>query len=174
MVKILLTGLLCTLGTTVYASTYEFPDGYKCDKREYDVGLFDCSKIIIKYKDGFKVKYWYAKKYIVASISYKNGVRNGITKKYYNGKLSEEIPYKNNKIDGIVILYDDNAQIESNTPYKNGKKDGVTRGYSDGELIYEIPYKNGHKDGIEKNYRDGKLIYETPYKNGKKNGETTA
>ena len=44
-------------------------------------------------------------------------------KEYYeNGQLSEEIPYKDDKIDGIVKKYYENGVLKCKTTYTQGQK----------------------------------------------------
>jgi len=91
------------------------------------------------------------------------------TAKIYNtdGKLREEIEYKNSIKHGMSIDYS-NGRKE--TPYIDGKKDGKELHYQNGELISETRYKNNKKDGVHIQYHKDKIWVEESYKDGKKDG----
>ena len=61
---------------------------------------------------------------------------SGCVKRDYhsNGKLWEEIPYKNNKREGIGKWYYENGDLVNEIPYKNDKREGMTKWY----------YRNGN------------------------------
>jgi len=62
-----------------------------------------------------------------------------------------EFPYKNGKLEGIVMVYKENGKLWREKPYKNGRAEGITRTYYEsGELKYEEPYKNDKAEGIAK------------------------
>ena len=49
-----------------------------------------------------------------------------IIKEYYpNGALMHEIPYKNDKIEGIVKIYYETGNLKNEISYKNGKKTDI-------------------------------------------------
>ena len=87
---------------------------------------------------------------------------------YENGQLHYEIPYKDDKRDGIMKWYYENGQLEVETPYKDDKENGVKKWYyKNGQLGVETHYKDGKKDGIEREYyENGQLESEALYKNG--------
>lgn len=90
-----------------------------------------------------------------------------VKKEYYdNGKLKEEIPYKNCKKEGIEKWYYKNGNLKKEIPYKNGWLEGISKKYyENGKLQAEIPYKKSLQDGMEKAYyENGKLKYEAPFK----------
>ena len=109
---------------------------------------------------------------------------------YDNGIIKTRVLYKNGKLSGDYISYDENGQKEFEGTYKNGLKDGKwTEWYtqSDGskmeERIYKEDiidgkwtrwYKNGQKSS-EKTYKDGKPdgLYTEWYENGQKKFEWT-
>ncbi len=112
-----------------------------------------------------------------------------------DGAKSDEIPYKNNKIDGIVKDYYDNENLRSETTYVNDKKHGPSKEYNDDKELFiecnyfddelhgmckryygnkeEIPYHHGKIHGIMRIWswnKDKILIEETEYKYGNKDG----
>ena len=100
---------------------------------------------------------------------------SGCVKRDYhsNGKLWEEIPYKNNKREGIGKWYYENGDLVNEIPYKNDKREGMTKWYyRNGNLESEEPYKNGKREGIVKEYyENGNLKVEIPFNNNGVNGD---
>ncbi|AQQ59943.1 hypothetical protein XJ32_07430 [Helicobacter bilis] len=100
---------------------------------------------------------------------------SGCVKRDYhsNGKLWEEIPYKNGKREGIGKWYYENGDLVNEIPYKNDKREGMTKWYyRNGNLESETPYKNGKREGMSKwYYENGSLKAETPFNNDGVNGD---
>jgi len=164
-------------------------------KRYYEVGSI---KTIIKYdKTGDKGKavfYWddgtkmavgnYVNQNIKDSIwnyyatdgvlimqeIYKNGKKNGISKKFWrNGKTSQEVPFENDIINGAYREYYESGQKLIETLYKKGKNDGLFyRYYESNRVAIKGYYKNNVMDGKWQYFdNEGKLIQEIIYKDGK-------
>ena len=98
---------------------------------------------------------------------YKNGKRNGLTKKWYkNGQLRSETNYKDGEKDGIHKVWYENGQLEWEGNYKDGQYEGLWKAWwKNGQLELEVNYKYGLKDGLCKNwYENGQLGYERNYK----------
>lgn len=78
------------------------------------------------------------------------------------------------RLDGEIISYFENGQVDEFKPYTAGKLDGTEKHYDeDGNLLIEIPYRDGARHGMQINYYgedggpEGARIYEeTRYKNG--------
>ncbi len=129
--------------------------------------------------------------------SYKDGKQDGLTRLYQNGKIAGEISFKNGVRDGMTYCYGIHPCSLSDTSYKDGKKHGIEKlYYKKGVPKAFTAYKNGRKHGVEKKwyeisykissttfyvdgkaegigkeyYVNGKLERETPYKNGKREG----
>ena len=90
-----------------------------------------------------------------------------------NGKLEIEIPYKNDKAEGIAKVYFESGNLNIEIPYKNGKKEGIKRWYyANGNLEGEIPYKNGKREGTAKEYdKMGNLQIEMSFLNDMLQGD---
>jgi len=103
----------------------------------------------------------YNEKGLLTSYStFKNGLKNGIAKKFYdNGKVEFEITYKDGLKNGLTKWFYENGGIYRETIYVNGLKDGIQKKYyEDGKLMAEIPYKNGViKPGLKEYMKSGKL-----------------
>ena len=130
------------------------------------------------------------------NVTDKNGKKQGVWKKYEQGKLLYEGQFKDNVPYGTFKYYHKNAKLKSVTEflqgvhkvkttiyYENGRKasegafvdqqkDGKWQYYSESEtLIKEESYAEGKRSGIWKTYSpDGKLLEECNYLNDKRNG----
>ncbi len=96
-------------------------------------------------------------------VSYKNGMRHGISKMYFEtGELMSVSSHKDGLTHGTVEQYTETGVLWYRGEYKNGKLHGVQRTYLEtGELFNEVPFKNGLLDGIPKTYNpEGSLIAE--------------
>jgi antitoxin component YwqK of YwqJK toxin-antitoxin module len=103
-----------------------------------------------------------------------NGLRNGITKWYYDGTGVQEweTPYVNGKIQGNEKAFYESGALEYTIPYVNGVMLGVKKFYyENGKLKAEEPWSNGKLNGLVKDYNEEGTLKETvQYLNGKING----
>ena len=107
--------------------------------------------------------------------------KNGIVKIYLpSGYLYMEISYKNNLKDGMTKIYFENSkQVALKQNYTKDKLNGIARCYSMvGKLEKEEPFVNGVKQGWEKTYnydescfKEGYLEKKIMYAKNQKNGE---
>jgi len=76
---------------------------------------------------------------IASETHYKDGIKDGLYKKYSeNGIVLEEIPYKNNQFFGKVIYRDIHGKVISEGMYEKGLKKGIWKFYENGKLIKEV------------------------------------
>ena len=76
---------------------------------------------------------------IASETYYKDGIKDGLYKKYSeSGIVLEEIPYKNNQFFGKVIYRDINGKVISEGMYERGLKKGIWKFYENGKLIKEV------------------------------------
>jgi antitoxin component YwqK of YwqJK toxin-antitoxin module len=103
---------------------------------------------------------------------YKHGKPYGIVRKYSDGKLSDMIPYKDGKINGLEKIYDDDGHLQCERPYTNGKTNGIEKWYyPNGKIQSENSYVNDLANGVWKDYYiNGKIKRITPFENDKMNG----
>lgn len=144
---------------------------YKPKSDESEVTIYDTDGKTIttvghykgKVKDG-EWKYYNEGKLTLVE-NYVNGKREGISKGYKNDAVIEEIPYKNDKIDGIRKAFLENGKIYSETEYKDGKMNGNYKLYEGQEQpIEEGSFKNGKRSGEWRSYDDKhKMIDKTSY-----------
>ena len=92
--------------------------------------------------------------------TYKNGLKNGIAKKYYkNGKVQFEIMYKDGLKEGVTKWYYDNGALYRETFYDDGEEEGIRKKYYEsGKPMAEIPYRKGvFQPGLKEYTKSGKL-----------------
>ncbi|TDD75608.1 toxin-antitoxin system YwqK family antitoxin [Flavobacterium caseinilyticum] len=75
---------------------------------------------------------------IAEEISYKNNLKNGFYKKYTEkGILLEESSFKNNLYSGLATFRDSNGNVVSTGQFVNGKKSGIWQFFEKGKLVKE-------------------------------------
>ncbi len=92
-----------------------------------------------------------------------------VQKKYIyhdNGQLFEQEEFDPN-LNGHITFYYPSGQISDVIPFKKGKPDGVRKTYfKDGNIAGETTYINGQRNGLEqKFYPNGQLAGKTTYQN---------
>ena len=153
----------------------------------YDPSVFSGRLLIIsRFSDGFYKDYAECSYYTNNTLEaerlstniklgedhYDGGSYNGITKRYSeSGQLIEEIPYTNDKKNGVVKWYGYSSGarvLGGETPYTDDKKNGVEKiYYESGEVWRAIPYTDDKINGVEKDYTESGCLYaETTYNNG--------
>ena len=114
------------------------------------------SEIVKKYDETGK---------LVATITMKDGKRNGITTAFYkDGNVSVESNYVNNIKSGIEKKYYENGTVYRIRQYLNGKMNGEEkRYYRNGILMTRQTYKdNMPANDLREYYRNGNLITKYP------------
>ena len=114
-----------------------------------------------KGKSGYKVKVTKnSKGQVKTSVSYKDGLKNGPAKTYYdNGKLKLQVNYCDNVLCDTSRKYYESGEIFKVTPHDSlGKIHGIVQLYrrKNGLLQAEIPYFHGQKQkGLKEYYVNG-------------------
>ncbi len=84
---------------------------------------------------------------ITDKISYKNDVRNGISKSYYqDGKIHEKEYYINDKLNGVVYKYNNEGKLYSICNYENDKLHGIQTFYENNGVRNE-EFIHGKRNG---------------------------
>lgn len=99
--------------------------------------------------------------------------KQGMFKDYYeNGRISEEWPFKDGKIEGWRRHYDENGNLTEEVFYRNSVANGLSREYHpNGRVKVERRYADGEPDGgLQEFDENGKLLRKCRYVNGKLNG----
>lgn len=101
--------------------------------------VFNDTSEIIHYNgagryDGEVIGYVKGKKSFI--ISFKNGLRHGFTRTYFeDGRLKNETPYLNNKKNGLEREYYDNGSLNYNTDWRDGTRVGSSEHYSESGFL---------------------------------------
>lgn len=94
----------------------------------------------------------YQTEQLKSEISYKNGQRDRLFKKYYlNGQIESELNYKNGELDGCSKLYYSNGQIKKEAIFKKGiiksgrdyKEDGTLESSYSGDNFFVEVFTTG-------------------------------
>ena len=104
------------------------------------------------------------------------GRRQGVWKSYsYYGFLLSEVSYKDNKINGpVIIYYSTTGKVRERSSYFDGKRDGeYTTYFFSGQTNAEGEYDYGKKVGTWTYYYNtsGETRMTGSYTNGKRDGE---
>ncbi len=94
---------------------------------------------------------------------------------YPNGKLKNEIPYVNGKIQGIKKSYFEDGSLHREEEYREGKREGVSREYfGNGALKEYETFKDDRVNGeCYTNYPTGQRMKSGQCIDGKKSGKWT-
>ena len=88
--------------------------------------------------DGLRTVF-YSNGKIAEEIMYKNNLKNGSYKKYTEkGALLEESNFKNDLYSGLAIFRDGNGDIASQGQFVNGKKEGMWQFFEKGKMVKEM------------------------------------
>ncbi len=125
-------------------------------------------------KDSTWKYYSYYSHAVIAIENYKNGLKDGISKRFYeNGSISEEQEWRNNLKDGEWKQYFQNGELRSSGIYKEGKLSGTYEVYyENGQLRAQGNYDNNIMNGNWVYYdENGKIQAQLKYINGKPENE---
>jgi len=98
---------------------------------------------------------------VIKEVTFKNGVRHGLMKSFYQGgQLYQTFWYKNGLREDSVTWYYLEGQIFRSTPYKHDTVDGIQKQYyRNGKLKARIGYSKGLRTPyFEEYYTDGKRV----------------
>lgn len=120
-------------------------------------------KVVNKLSEGLWVYYHKAAKAIMATENYSKGKLEGLRSVFYpNGKIAEELIYKNDFKNGPYKRYTESGIIIEESNYKNNQYDGLAifRDPNDGTIVSQGKFVNGKKAGIWQFFQKGKLFKE--------------
>lgn len=84
-------------------------------------------------------KVFYTNGKVAEDVMYKNNVKEGISKKYSKtAKLVEESNFVNNEMQGPYKVYDDTGKLVIKGQFKNDKKNAVWQYFEKGKLVREV------------------------------------
>jgi len=107
--------------------------------------IFVFSLVISLHPQKVTTKTYYPNNKLKSIISLLDSLRNGNAKFYYdNGKLKEERPYKNGKIEGVVKHYYKSGNLKDVYSILNGKREGNYTLYDDkGKVLKDVNFVGG-------------------------------
>lgn len=120
-------------------------------------------KVVDKLSEGKWIYYHKASKIIMATEFYSKGKLEGLRSVFYpNGKIAEEMIYKNNLKNGIYKRYTESGIIMEESNYKDDQFDGLAifRDPDEGTIVSKGKFTNGKKTGVWQFYEKGKLVKE--------------
>jgi len=107
------------------------------------------------------IKQYMGGKYLIKEVTFKNGVRQGLMKAFYQtGQVRQTFWYENGvREDSSIWFYMEGQKFRS-TPYKNDTIDGIQRQYyRTGSLKAKIGYSKGLRTSFFEEYTTGgKLV----------------
>ena len=126
-------------------------------KMYYEGKLFSGIEVT-DYPNGKSVELSSDRKIYKKHVTYKNGIREGIDKQYYqNGELYSEGYWNNNKLNGLMKHWYENGQIKSEWNWKDWKLDGIQRHwYENGQI--ESEFTSNRQRRIKKRWHENGQI----------------
>jgi hypothetical protein len=106
------------------------------------------------------VKY-YSNRLLLKEVTFKNGVKNGLTKTFYpGGQLYQTFWYVNDMKEDSARWYYLEGQLFRTTPFRHDTIDGIQKQfYRTGEIRAKIGYKKGLRTTFFQEFsKDGKLF----------------
>jgi hypothetical protein len=107
------------------------------------------------------IKKYMSGEYLIKEVTFRNGVREGIMKSFYqSGKLRQEFTYKNGLRQDSAIWFYEEGQVFRTTPYVNDTINGIQKQYyRNGKLKARLPFRKGYRTtSLEEFTPDGKLV----------------
>ncbi|MCE5346403.1 MAG: hypothetical protein LLG13_08970 [Bacteroidales bacterium] len=111
------------------------------------------------------IKKYMSGKYIVKEVTFKNGVKEGLMKSFYqDGRVRQTFWYKNDLKEDSSKFYYQEGQLFRTTPYKRDTIDGIQiQYYRTGKLKAKIGYSKGLRTPyLEEFTQEGKMIGNYP------------
>lgn len=137
---------------------------YDQDKNKVSEG-----KIVNKLFEGQWKYYHQASKIVMTTENYSKGKLQGLRSVFYpDGKIAEEISYKNNLKDGIYKKYTEKGIALEESIFKNNEYNGLAIfNDTDGNEVSKGQFVNGKKAGIWQFFEKGKKVKEMNMSNPK-------
>ena len=118
-------------------------------------------KVVNKLYEGQWKYYHKASKSIMTTENYSKGKLEGLRSVFYsNGKIAEEIIYKNDLKNGVYKRYTESGIIIEESNYKNNQYEGLAifRDADDGSIVSKGKFTNGKKTAVWQFFEKGKLV----------------
>ncbi|HLN54928.1 MAG TPA: hypothetical protein VK207_02985 [Bacteroidales bacterium] len=111
------------------------------------------------------IKQFTSGQYVVSQVTFKNSIREGLTKTFYpSGRLQRTFWYENGLRQDSSCWYYEEGQLFRTTPFINDTIDGVQKQYyRTGQLKAKMGYKKGFRtDFFQEFTREGQLVRDYP------------
>jgi len=111
------------------------------------------------------IKQYMSRNYLIKEVTFKNGVRQGLMKSFYqSGKLRQTFWYENGLREDSAKWYYEEGQVFRSTPYRNDTINGMQQQYyRNGRLKARMNYVKGLRTtSLEEFTMEGKLIQGYP------------
>ncbi len=111
------------------------------------------------------IKQYFSNEKLYQEVTFKNGIRNGLTKSFYQGgQLRVTFWYENGIRQDSSKWYYTEGQLFRSTPYKNDTVDGIqVQYYRDGKKKAKLGYEKGLRTPFLEEYdRKGKKVQGYP------------
>lgn len=120
-------------------------------------------KVANKLYEGQWKYYHKASQQMMTIDNYTNGKLEGLRSVFYpNGKIAEEIVFKNNSKNGAYKRYTESGIIIEEANYKNDQYDGIAifRDADSGMIVSKGKFTNGKKTGLWQFFEKGEVVKE--------------
>lgn len=108
---------------------------------------------------------------LVQKVHVMNGLFEGVSEVYLQGKLRRREYYKNDLLDGAALFYDDQGRITMKVSYRSGERNGVTEVYKKSRLTAACSFVNNSLEGpVIAFNEEGGMKSKLLYKNGVREG----
>ncbi|MCX6252903.1 MAG: hypothetical protein NTV31_00260 [Bacteroidia bacterium] len=107
------------------------------------------------------IKQYLSRQTLAKEVTFKNGVREGLTKLFYlNGRVRQTFWYENGLREDSAKWYYEEGQLFRSTPFKRDTVDGIQKQYyRNGRLKAKLGYIKGLRTPyLEEFTQDGKLV----------------
>jgi hypothetical protein len=111
------------------------------------------------------IKRYTSRNYLIKEVTFKNGVRQGLMKTFYqDGLLRQTFWYENNLREDSSCWYYPNGKLFRTTPYKHDTIDGIQKQfYGSGDIKAKIGYRKGFRTEFFQEFeKNGKLFRDYP------------
>ena len=107
------------------------------------------------------IKRYFSGNYLIKEVTFKNGVRQGLMKSFYqDGLLRMTFWYENNMREDSSCFYYPDGKLFRSTPYVHDTVDGITRQYyKTGSIRAKIGYKKGFRTEFFQEFENNGKLY---------------
>lgn len=102
-----------------------------------------------------------------------DGAHTVVREHYANNTLRREAPMRNGRLNGTVLGWFDNGQLQYRRTYRDGKEVGTHTGWhANGTRRFEYAYADGLMNGLAREWsEDGRLVSEFNFVDGQESGQ---